>query len=490
MNIPQTLRMVALCTLPFIALIAALKIPVAGLPKAVARLLWLQFVCSIMVCLPVLQQNGTSLHPWPGVVVDPTAALFIMLTTLVTAAITEHTVGYFAREMHAMTPPNPRVVREFYLCTIVVLLCIYGIAIADNLGYLWIAVEASTLASAPLVYSTRSGASLEAAWKYLIICSVGIAFAFFGTALLFAASQHAIIPDGTLSVVGLTRAAPHLPPALLRFGFVFLLLGYGTKAGMFPLQFWQPDAYSQSPAPGGAVLAGALGNGAMLALLRVTGIMLAAGQGQFVRVTLLPMGVLTTCIAALFLVKQKNTGRMLAYSSMENVGLMAAAISLGSVGAFCLQAICHSLAKTALFLLSGDASQIYRTSLLDRMRGLIIISPSRALLLLAGIAAVAGTPPFGSFLSEWQILAACVNHNEPVAAGMLLAGITCAFIALAIHICGIAYGDTPPGKTELTDGFSHNWRGVVAPAILLFVVLWLGTLLPGIVIGAFARLTP
>ncbi len=490
MNVHQTLEFIGLCAVPVIGLFTALMLPAPKLPRVVARMMWLQCAVSVIFSAPYLWHNHAPDRPWPGVLVDPTAVLFILLTTFVTAAVTEHTTGYFAREQQGINLQNHRVLREFYFCTLAVLLCIYGIAIADNLGYLWIAVEASTLASAPLVYSTRSGASLEAAWKYLIICSVGIAFAFFGTALIFAASQHALAPDGTLSCALLIRTANHLPPALLRFGFVFLLLGYGTKAGLFPLQFWQPDAYNQSPAPGAAILAGALGNGAMLALLRVTNVMLAAGQGQFVRLTMLPMGVLTTCVAALFLVRQRNSGRMLAYSSMENMGIMATAISLGSVGGFCLQAVCHSLAKTALFLISGDANQIYGTNLLERLRGLITISPARALLWLAGIAAVAGTPPFGSFLSEWHILAACIREHQPIAAGALLVGITCAFVALVVHACGVAFGEPPPGKERLPQKFGNTWRSIAAPAMLLVLALWLGTLLPSAVLRAFSRLTP
>ena len=490
MNIPQALHVLALGLLPLIAGAAAVKVRVDMLARVTARMLWLQCVVASYVCIPVIFEHHAPVHPWPGIALDPTAAIFILLTTIVTAAVVEHSSGYFARELLGGTPPNPRVIREFYLCTMAVMLCMYGIAIADNLGYLWIAVEASTLASAPLVYSTRSGPSLEAAWKYLIICSVGIAFAFFGTALVFAASQHALPQVGSLSLAVLTRTAAQMPPALLRFGYVFLLLGYGTKAGLFPLQFWQPDAYSESPAPGAAMLAGALGNGAMLALLRVSGIMLAAGQGSFVRVTLLPMGVLTTAVAALFLVRQRDAGRMLAYSSMENMGIMAVAISLGSVGGFCLQAICHSVTKTALFLLYGDTKQIYGTTRLERLRGLITISPVRAVVLLAGIAAVAGTPPFGSFLSEWHILAASVAAHEPIAAGVLLVSITCGFIALSIHACGIVFGDPPAGREILPQQFARRWRGVAAPILLLLIALWFGILVPTSVVSAFARLSP
>jgi hydrogenase-4 component F len=355
----------------------------------------------------------------------------------------------------------------------------YAVVTADNLGFLWIAVEATTLLSAPLVYYHRSRTALEATWKYFLICSVGIAFAFFGTAILYAASQRvAELAGGSLSMLELTTHAPRLPQGLLRLGFIFMLLGYGTKAGLFPLHSWLPDAHSEAPAPASAMLSGALLNCALVALWRASSLMAAAGDSDFVQATLLPLGVATVLAASLFLLKQHDLKRMLAYSSMENVGLMATAIALGSRSGFALQAVNHSLVKVALFLLAGNLLQQYGTKTIKEMRGVLAVQPAQAVLLLLGAIAVAGTPPFGSFLAEWQILSAAADTRHIITVIVLCASLAVAFIALSARVTAIVFGKTPPAQEAAPATTTPAFALATVPGVLMATSLLLGVLLP------------
>jgi hydrogenase-4 component F len=444
----------------------------AVLTWTAACLGWIQLAIVAKVWWPYLRES-TDTHATCGFRPDGTAAFFILVTTLVACAALTHCIGFFERDAAGAHPPSRRQISQFYFFTPLFVLAMYAVVAADNLGYVWIGVEATTLFSAPLVYYHRSRTSLEATWKYVIICSVGIAFGFFGTAVLYAASQQVgALSGGTLSLGRLTADAAALPPAALRLAFVFMLLGYGTKAGLFPLHSWLPDAHSEAPAPASALLSGSLLNCALVVIWRISKLMFAAGQGLLVRDTLLPMAALTVVAGALFLLKQRDVKRLLAYSSMENVGLMAAAIALGSGSGFALQALNHSLVKVALFLLAGNMLQQCGTKKLGELRGLLTAQPAQAILLLLLVAAVAGTPPFGSFVSEWQILASAADAHRVVVVVAIAGSLAVAFIALSIHISGVIFGK--PAK-ELARGNAVSL--VLTPSLLLLATLLLGVML-------------
>jgi hydrogenase-4 component F len=473
--------MIALLSLllcPALLLAAAVSVRrIRALPRIAAILMGLQMGIALAACSPSLAAKSPPTPVLYGFRLDATAGLFVLLTTLVVAAALTHAIGFFDREMESDHAPTVHDLRVFYGFTALFLLSMYMVVTADNLGFLWIAVEATTLLSAPLVYYHRSRTALEATWKYLIICSVGIAFAFFGTAIFYAASQRVgALGVGSLSVSELAAHARLLPHGLLHLGFVFLLLGYGTKAGLFPLQSWLPDAHSEAPAPASAILSGALLNCALVALWRTSSLMTAAGAGEFVKITLLPMGGATVLVASLFLLKQRDLKRMLAYSSMENVGLMAVAIALGSGSGFALQAINHSLVKVALFLLAGNLIQQYGTKILREIRGVLTASPLQAGLLLLGAIAVAGTPPFGSFLAEWQILSTAADTRHIATVIVLCIALAIAFIALSLQFAALIFGEIPPQREEGA-ATSAAFSQVIVPALLLLASLLLGLLL-------------
>ena len=302
--------LLSLLLCPMLILVSALlSRRTSTLLRLSAVLMWVQMAVVLAVCVPRLGTHQTApvVH---GFRLDNTAALFAMLTTLIVAAALTHAVGFFLRETASEHAPSNRDLRMFYLFAALFYLSMVAVVAADNLGYLWISVEATTLLSAPLVYHHRSRTSLEATWKYLIICSVGIAFAFLGTAIFYAASQRVGAgTTGSLSLAYLVKHARLYSHSMLRLGFVFTLLGYGTKAGLFPLHSWLPDAHSEAPAPASAMLSGALLNCALVALWRTCSLMAAAGESRFVQITLLPMGAATVLAASLFLLKAVSNAK-------------------------------------------------------------------------------------------------------------------------------------------------------------------------------------
>lgn len=473
----------ALLLCPVALLVGTLLIrSVPKLSRFGALLMWVQMAVVLVAVAPYLGSSGSLDLVAHGFRLDGMAALFVVLTTLVFAAALTHGIGFFERETGSNHPPSPRNVREFYFFASLFLLSMYVVVTADNLGFLWIAVEATTLLSAPLVYYHRSNTSLEATWKYLIICSVGIAFAFFGTAILYTASQRVpVLGDGTLSISLMTEQAQRLPHGLLRLGFVFALLGYGTKAGLFPLHTWLPDAHSEAPAPASAMLSGSLLNCALVAIWRISRLMVAAGDGGFVQVTLMPMAVATVLAASLLMLRQRDLKRLLAYSSMENIGVMAVAIALSAGTGFALQAVNHSLVKVALFLLAGNLLQSYGTKNIRELRGVLSAQPAQGVLLLFAAIAVAGTPPFGSFLAEWQILTVAADGRHIATVVVLCIALAVAFIGLAVQIGGIVFnGDGSEAATDVTETPvpKASYSLGVVPAILLLTSLVLGVMLP------------
>jgi hydrogenase-4 component F len=472
-----------------IALLAALPLPLAvsglfprlarRLPAAGAVAMALQIPVALWVALPALGAHS-GFGSGVGNRIDSLGAAFLLLTTVVAAAALIQAAFLFPAERLGEHGVSDRRLGLFYSLCGLFLLAMYAVLLARNLGYLWIAMEATTLMSAPLVYFHRTREALEATWKYLLLCSVGIAFALFGTVLIFAASQR---PEGggTLVLGDLMARGASLDPRLLRLGFIFCLLGYGTKAGLFPLHNWLPDAHSEAPAPASAMLSGALLNCALVALWRISQLMVAAGQGAVVRDLLVPAGAITVLAAGLMLVRQHDLKRMWAYSSVEHVGLLALAIGIGSGPVFILHAVNHSLVKCCLFLLAGNVLHLYGTKSLAQLGGLLRAAPGWGVLLIAATFAVAGSPPFGTFLSEWLLLTRTLAAGEVAAAVVVIAGLTITFVALAHHVSRMLFGGGPEREDRRP---SAAWS--LTPAVLLGFSLLAGLALAPPVMGALA----
>ena len=324
---------------------------------AVPVLAWSQLIFLSFLCMPVLSGSNSNLVFSSEFSIDRIGTYFLLLTNFVAACSLSHAASFFQREEALGQAREKQHERIFYASAALFVAAMSFVFICDNLGFLWVSIETTTLSSASLVYFSRDKHALEATWKYLIVCSVGIAFALLGTVLIFASSQHGALPAGSLNLRELHDHANLLQPRLLQLGYIFCLLGFGTKAGVFPLHSWLPDAHSEAPAPASAMLSGALLNCALFAIYRLTDLVKLTVHHDLATTLPIAWGTITALAAALLLVHQSGIKRLWAYSSIENVGFMLVAIGLGSPALFFLQAVNHSFAKVALFLLSGNIIQ-------------------------------------------------------------------------------------------------------------------------------------
>jgi len=348
----------------------------------------------------------------------------------------------------------------------------------DNLGILWVAIEGATLATVLLVSLYRTPEAIEAAWKYFILCGVGIALALFGTVLLYFAAQHVIHDSAVgLSWSTLHGVAPQLQSSIMSLAFVFLLVGYGTKVGLVPMHQWLPDAHSEGPTPMSAVLSGLLLNVALYAVVRlkmlVDGSLAASGSPHMAGYLLMGFGLVSFLVAGLFLHRQRDIKRMFSYSSIEHMGLMTFAFGLGgplaTFGAL-LHMLVHSLTKSAIFVTVGHATHIAGTQVIDHIRGLIRTQPAVGWGLLLGVAAIAGFPPFGVFTSEFLLLTATMK-TQPWFTLALLVGLAVAFAGLFRHLHPMVYGAVPEGQQPVQ-------ANMVPVMVHLGLVLWLGISIP------------
>jgi len=343
---------------------------------------------------------------------------------------------------------------------------------------MWVAVEGTTLASVFLVNFERTRASLEASYKYLLICSVGIAIAFLGTVLVyFAGIQQFGDEAHALRWTTLLRLAPGLAPRVIELAFVFLVVGYGTKAGLAPMHTWLPDAHSEAPAPVSALMSGVLLSVGVYAILRFKpAVDVAAGPG-FARSILLALGLLSVAVAAAFLWTSSNYKRMLAYSSVEHIGLVCLGLgfggALGTAGAL-LHIANHALAKSIVFLLSGRIRVAYGSAEIAAVGGLMRRMPRTGAGFLAAMLALVGLPPFGLFVSEVMIFAAGFTQGFPGVAGAALALLVVAFAGLLRGAHAILYGTPPREPAAEVPG----WRPVLPVAAALLLLLLTGLAWP------------
>jgi hydrogenase-4 component F len=350
-----------------------------------------------------------------------------------------------------------------------------------NLGLLFVLIEASTLASAALVGLEGRAASLEAAWKYVIITSFGVTIALAGTLFLFYSASHLhLAPDLRLTWPYLFAHAHALAPLSLRLAFLLAVVGYGTKVGLAPMHTWLPDAHAEAPSPASAMLSAALLNTGMYAIIRFLAIARARLGDGFPRGVLLAFGFLSIVVGVLFMVRQGNFKRLFAYSSVEHMGIIAVALGFGGVlglyGAL-LHTLNHAIAKSVLFLNSGDVAQRYQTREAAGVRGLLTAVPLTGAALLLGSVAVLGSPPFGLFLSELTIVRAGFAGSSPVFPLLLLALLAIAFIAFARTTTGMVTGEPLPAASP----YRGRWAGMAAitpVAVGLAALLVLGLWIP------------
>ncbi len=422
--------------------------------------------------------------------VDAFNVYLIALTTFVglTTSIFSRTYMHHEFEIGRVTSRRMRLYHSSYQGFLFTMLLALS---TNNLGILWVALEGATLATVLLVSLYRTPESIEAAWKYFILCGVGIAQALFGTVLIYLAAAQ-VIPTSSeaLHWTVLLEHSSELEPAVMSIAFVFLLVGYGTKVGLVPLHNWLPDAHSEGPTPMSAVLSGLLLNVALYAIVRVKmltdGALGVSGGGTDSITGLLMMGfgLVSFIVAGLFLHRQRDIKRLFSYSSIEHMGLMTFAFGLGgplaTFGAL-LHMTVHSLTKSAIFVTVGHASQIAGTQVIEHIRGLLRTQPAVGWGLLLGTLAIAGFPPFGVFISEFLLLTATMK-SAPWLALPLLSGLAIAFAGLFRHLHPMVFGERPAGQVAV--------QASLTPVMVhLFLVLWLGLSIPLVLANWFDQAT-
>jgi len=405
--------------------------------------------------------------------IDPFNVFLVALTAFVGFTTALFSRPYMRIEEHKgrITPRRLRLYHSMYQLFMAAMLLAL---LTNNMGILWVAMEAATLSTVLLVSLYRTRASLEAAWKYFILCGVGIAQALFGTILLYFAAEGLLGAEGMTALLWthLDGVKAHLEPTVIALAFVFLLVGYGTKVGLAPLHNWLPDAHAEGPTPVSAVLSGLLLNVALYAVIRCK--VLAEGSlHQLPGRMLMGFGLLSAILAAFFLWRQRDIKRLFAYSSIEHMGIVTFAFGMGGpVANFAalLHMTVHSLTKSAIFFAAGHATQTAGTQRMDGIRGLLVLSPTIGWGLMLGALAILGLPPFGVFASEFLILTTAMR-DHPWATPILLAALGVAFAAIFGRVQPMVFGETHgrplPHSPALLPVFVH-----------LAMVLLLGLYMP------------
>ena len=408
--------------------------------------------------------------------VDPLSRVFLGFVALQFLVCSLYVPGYLAARHDR---PN----RLFCAALLVLLAAITLCVLAQHFGLMWVAIETTTLSSAPLVYFARNARSLEAMWKYLLVGSVGIALALFGSFFLAYSALHAGL-GSSLAFPDLVAQAPALSKPWLHAAFVMLVVGYGTKMGLAPMHTWKPDAYGEAPGVVAALLAGAVTSCAFLAILRFVKICHAAGDGAYAQELLIALGLASMIVGAVFVVRQRDLKRMLAYSSVEHMGILVLAIGVGGVATFgaMLHLVANGLGKGAVFLAAGNLQRSYRSKSIDDVRGAIRRVPWSAWLFLLGFFAITAAPPSALFTSELAIVRGAFGQGHPVIGGLFLAILVVVFLGMGANVTRAVLGEPPPGEPAPRESFA-----MIAPIVVFLVlVVALGLWLPRPIGDAFA----
>lgn len=440
------------------------------------------FLITVVLAFNVLRQ-GTLMSSSHAFLVDSFNVYLIVLTAFVGLTTSFFSAPYMAHEM-ALGKLTQGQLKLYYSMYQGFMLAMYLVLTTNNLGIMWVAMEGATLATVLLVSLYRTPESIEAAWKYFILCGVGIAQALFGTILLYYAASQVGDTENALLWSVLHAHAAQLNPDILEIAFVFLLIGYGTKMGLVPLHNWLPDAHSEGPTPMSAVLSGLLLNDALYAVIRNKMLIDGATQSHIAGNLMMGFGLVSFLVAALFLHRQKDIKRLFSYSSIEHMGLMTFAFGVGgplATFAGLLHMTVHSLVKSAIFVTVGHAAQIFSTQKMTGIRGLIRTQPAIGWGLLIGTVAIAGFPPFGVFTSEFLVLLATMR-NYPWLTPFLLLGIGVAFAGLFRHVQPMVYGVKPDNAEAIK-------VNIIPVMVHLGLALWLGIAIPGFLSHWFSQAT-
>ena len=437
---------------------------------------------NIMLVLYALMHSGVSLAYWINhdliprtqyFAIDSSNFIFMLLLSIVYLAVSIYNIGYMKHNESGLDN-----LRNYSCMLLVFVLSITGAILSNNLGISWVFIEATTLASAYLICFNRTKHSIEAAWKYVFMCSIGIALAFVGIILL-------TISTGSMNSLAFNDLYIHAKafnPYWLKLAFVFILFGIGTKMGLAPVHFWLPDAHSEAPTPISALLSAGLLNSAFLVILKVYRIVIISGCVDFAQVMMLVMGFVSLFITAVFVYYISNYKRMLAYSSVENMGILVIGVALGGAAFYAsiLHMIAHSLVKASFFLTSGNVLKIFNSKKIKSVSGIMQLDKKTGWLWVASFVAIVAFPPSLLFISEFLMIKTMVLQKQYVLCGLFVILLTIILFGLAKSVIKMSFGE--PNQNKL-DTYKDNLKKVTlsmyAPQIVMLVLAFvLGCYIP------------
>jgi len=407
---------------------------------------------------------------------DGLSALFLGVLGLVSFITGIYSIGYIGHEFEHGELSHTQVALYYGLFNMFIATMLLAVT-ANNVIMMWVAIEATTICSVFLVglYGQRS--SLEAAWKYIIICTVGLAFGLFGSILTYS-NAAAVLADPVNAVLWteIHQNAQALDPTLVHIAFIFVFIGFGTKVGLFPMHAWLPDAHSEAPSPVSALLSAGLLNCALLVILRYYIITVNAIGPEFPQTILLVFGFLSVAVSAFFIITQHDIKRKLAYHSVENMGLITLAIALGPIGvvAGLLHVINHSLAKTLMFCGAGNILLKYGTRDITAVKGILKVAPMTGILVAIGAFALGGVPPFSMFVSEFLMITAAVGENMPYFAVVLLCLLAIVLGGLAHMVACCVMGEKP----EAVEKGELSFMTIAPMVVTVGLIIIMGTFIP------------
>jgi hydrogenase-4 component F len=413
---------------------------------------------------------------------DALSLFFLGLMALVYAASAIYSVFYFRDSEF-----QPMQETVFTICLMLFVTVMSAAILSTHLAFFWVFLELTTLTTAILIYHDRSKSSLEAAWKYIFICSIGITLAFVGIIFLSLGSRGI----GSLFISDLANKAVSIHPFWLKLAFAFILIGFGTKIGVAPIHAWLPDAHSEAPSPVSALLSGALLNTALIGFIRIYQIVARTEAASYAKNLTMGVGFLSLMVSAAFMLRTVNYKRMLAYSSIENMGIIFIGLGLGggALYAAMLQVAAHSFAKTGLFLTSGNILHLYGSRRIEDVKGLLSRSPVTGWLWMISFLAISGMPPFPVFFSKFLLIQACFERSVWLAL-LFLVLLLIAFTGMAGAVMRMVFGVPNNGNGQ---SYLSGWGYYLPQAAMLFISLLIGLSIPGpvrVLIEQAARLNP
>lgn len=433
----------------------------------------LSFIIALPLIIKAYQTSAPIFYMDHWLFCDKLGAFFLGINTFVAMTINYYALSYLNNESRVGL--YGIIYRFFHTFFHLFFIGTLIVTLSNNIGVIWIAIELATISSVVLVALYQTSEALEAAWKYLILCGVGIALALIGTVIIYFAATLYLPADQGLLWTSLIVKAPQLPAKLLMIAFVFVFIGYGTKVGFFPLHNWLPDAYCEGPAPIAALLSGLLLNIAFLAILRFKMILEHSSAVIFSNDLLLFFGFTSLLYAACSMLNQRKLNRLFAYSSIEHAGLIGIAFGLGTPLAYLaglLHILIHALGKSAIFLSCGSIIQRFRTQTISHLKGISTVVPLNAWCLLFAVFVILGLPPFGLFFSELFLILATIQAHIWLIIP-LLTGISLSFLAIFSKIQSVIFSESPTPAKPLFDTRHLSWPVILHLLLIIAAGLWI-----------------